>query len=116
MTDVSRRVLLGKTLVSLPALGLAWRAAAAGATPPAASGKFVADTDPTAKALQYVADGTKATKPKKGNTEGKDQSCANCQFFAKGADIEGKPAGKCLMIASGQVHPEGWCISWVKKA
>jgi hypothetical protein len=79
------------------------------------TGSFVPESDPTAKALGYVADATKAERPKKGETEGKDQKCSNCQFYAPGPAINGHEAGKCLMIPAGLVHAEGWCKSWLKK-
>jgi hypothetical protein len=87
---------------------------AAGA--PAGQGAFVSENDATAKALGYVPDGSKVDRPKKGDTEGKDQKCSNCQFFVAGNPIGGQAAGKCLMIPSGPVHAEGWCKSWMKKA
>jgi len=63
-----------------------------------------------------VADATKAERPKKGETEGKDQFCRNCQLYTKGEAIDGQEAGKCLMLPAGAVHGAGWCKSWVKKA
>ena len=78
--------------------------------------KLVPDTDPTAKALGYVADASKAKREKKGGVEGKDQHCSNCQLYTKQGVAGGKEAGKCLMIAGGSVLGGGWCKSWVKKA
>lgn len=83
---------------------------------PAGAAKFVADTDPTAKALGYVADATKAERPAKAGVEGKDQLCNNCQLYTKGDAIGGEEAGKCLMLPSGAVHGKGWCKSWIKKS
>lgn len=86
------------------------------AAPAAVAQKLVAETDPTAKALKYVEDATKATREKRGAVEGKDQFCSNCQFYVKGADVDGKAAGKCQVIPSGLVAEKGWCTTWVKKA
>lgn len=81
----------------------------------AGAANFVSESDPTAKALGYVADASKAERPKKGEIEGKDQKCTNCQFYTAGTAINGAEAGKCLMIPAGPVHGEGWCKSWLKK-
>lgn len=121
--NTSRRNFLKGAAVVAPIAALTCRSvlAQAGAAAPAApaaapaAAKFVADTDATAKALGYVADAAKADRPKKGDVEGKNQTCLNCQFFTKGASIDGKDAGKCLMIMSGAVAAGGWCKSWAKK-
>ena len=92
-------------------------AAPAKAPAPAPAGaKWLPDTDPTGKALGYVADAAKAEHSKKGDVEGKDQFCRNCQLYTKGDAIDGQEAGKCLMLPAGAVHGAGWCKSWVKKA
>lgn len=116
--NCNRRQLLKNISYSAP-LVLAARSIMAQTPPPAAAGaplKWVAETDPVAKALGYVADATKADRPKKGDVLGKDQFCNNCQFYSKGAAIDGKEAGKCLMLPSGAVADKGWCKSWAKKA
>lgn len=118
MKICNRRNLLKNIAVAAPLAGVAYRVFAA---PPVApqlpntAAKWVPDTDPTAKALGYVADATKAERFKKADVEGKDQNCANCQFYTKGDPIEGKEAGKCLMLPSGAVAAAGWCKSWTKK-
>ncbi len=115
--DHNRRKFFKNLAVSASGAVLASRAFGQGGTDPAPSpaSKFVPDTDPTAKALGYVPDGTKADRQKKGETEGKDQFCSNCQLFTAGAAVDGKEAGKCLMLPSGAVTAKGWCKSWVKK-
>lgn len=119
-TKTTRRDLVKQALVMVPAslcVLAAGKALAAGTTAPAAGGlKLVPETDATAKALKYVADATKGKREKRGTTEGKDQNCGNCQLYTKQGTVDGKEAGKCLMITGGLVTASGWCGSWVKKA
>lgn len=77
----------------------------------------VSDADPVAKAIKYVPDASKlADRPAKMGVEGKDQSCGNCQLFAKQGELNGQAVGKCTMLATGCVNSKGWCTAWVKKA
>jgi hypothetical protein len=96
--------------------GLLTGSHAAWANPAAPAAKWLPESDPTGKALGYVADATKATRPDKAGVMGKDQFCNNCQLYTKGDAIDGQEAGKCLMLPAGAVHGKGWCKSWVKKA
>ena len=119
---MNRRTLLTNLAVAAPAaalLGASLKSAlaeggAAGAAKPEL--KLVPDSDPTAKALKYVHDGAKATRPDKAGVAGKDQVCKGCQFYTKTGELEGKEVGKCLMIAGGMVASQGWCVSWTKRA
>ncbi|MCX6126674.1 MAG: high-potential iron-sulfur protein, partial [Proteobacteria bacterium] len=94
--------------------------AATSATPNPSAGasglKWVPETDPTAKALKYVSDATKANRTDRSGVKGKDQNCAGCSLYTKQGTIDGKEAGKCLMIQGGSVTAIGWCGSWAKKA
>lgn len=64
--------------------------------------------DPTAKALNYTEDNTKAPAP---HVAG--QSCANCNFFQGGV----KDAwGPCQLFPGKAVNRNGWCASYAKKA
>lgn len=63
---------------------------------------------PQAKALQYVADATKAPMRKDPKA-----FCDNCQLYT------GKPGaaeGPCAALGGGLVAAKGWCTAWVKKA
>jgi len=63
---------------------------------------MVSETDPQAKALQYVAVSKVAGK-----------YCNNCALWV------GKPdaaAGGCSLFAGKQVHAKGHCSAWAKKA
>ena len=67
----------------------------------------LSDTDPSAKALGYVEDGTASKNPmyKAGN------ACSNCQFYS------GKASGygPCMLFPGKSVHAGGWCISYAAK-
>jgi hypothetical protein len=72
----------------------------------------VDEKDPTAVALGYVADTTKADQ-KKFPKHDAAQKCSNCQLF------QGKPGaadGPCPLFPGKVVAANGWCSSWVKKA
>ena len=73
---------------------------------------MVAETDPQAKALGYVADASKADKAKFKNYA-PGQFCNNCALY------QGKPtdaAAGCPLFAGKQVAGKGWCSAWAKKA
>ncbi|MEJ8856907.1 high-potential iron-sulfur protein [Variovorax robiniae] len=93
-------------LMSLAATGATLSAA------PASAQAVVDEKDPTAVALGYVADTTKADGkkfPKHDNT----QQCNGCSLWqAKPTDA----LGNCALFAGKQVHAKGWCSAWAKKA
>ena len=103
IVDLSRRrliqrILLGTVLV--PIAGAPLTAVVAADAP------LVTADDPTAKALKYVDDVSKATDAKPGS------KCANCQLF------QGKPdsaQGPCLLFPGKSVKASGWCSSWTAK-
>ena len=76
------------------------------------SGSHAAD-DPTAVALKYVEDATKAERADKMGVAGKDQTCVNCQFV-QGKD--GDARRPCALFPGKSVNANGWCMSWTKKA
>lgn len=67
----------------------------------------VSTEDPTAKALGYVEDATKANNPKykAGDT------CTNCQFYTGAA----AGYGPCQLFPGKAVNAKGWCISHTAK-
>jgi hypothetical protein len=71
------------------------------------------EKDPTAVALGYVADSTKADKKKYPKHDAATQTCANCQLFQAKA---GAAEGGCPLFPGKTVAAKGWCASWVKKA
>jgi hypothetical protein len=79
---------------------------------PAGPGAMVSEQDPTASALGYVADTTKADQ-KKFPAHAAAQKCGACALYQGKA---GDAAGACPIFAGKQVAASGWCSSWVKKA
>lgn len=67
----------------------------------------LSESDPTAKALNYVEDASKSTNPK--HTAG--AVCANCQFYSGGAT----GYGPCQLFPGKAVSAKGWCVSHVAK-
>jgi|SRR5579883_887139 hypothetical protein len=63
--------------------------------------------DPTAKALNYTEDASKAPAP---HQDG--QNCANCNFFHGGAS----GYGPCDLFPGKAVNAKGWCSGYAKKA
>jgi len=62
--------------------------------------------DPTAKALNYTEDASKAPAPRQDG-----QSCANCNFFHGGAT----GFGPCDLFPGKEVNAKGWCSGYAKK-
>ena len=68
----------------------------------------VSESEPTATALGYKMDATKA-----GNRKDKTAVCGNCSLYS------GKPGasdGPCSVFGGKLVNAKGWCTAWVKKA
>jgi hypothetical protein len=68
----------------------------------------LSESDPTASALGYKADATKA-----GNRKDTTAVCGNCSLYS------GKPGaadGPCSVFGGKLVNAKGWCTAWVKKA
>ena len=73
---------------------------------------MVAETDPQAKSLAYVADGTKVDKAKQPKFVA-GSNCGNCGLFqGKASDA----SGGCPLFAGKKVATKGWCNAWAKKA
>lgn len=103
LIDASRRhlvrnVTLGLALIPFAALPLR---TAIGAELP-----LVSPDDPTAKALKYVADASKAPDAKPGS------KCGNCKLYQGAAD---DTQGGCLLFPGKAVKAAGWCTSWTAK-
>jgi hypothetical protein len=67
----------------------------------------LAESDPTAKALNYTTDAGKATA----RTD-KTATCSNCNFFTGKA---GAADGPCSVFGGKLVSAKGWCSAWAKK-
>jgi hypothetical protein len=73
---------------------------------------MVDEKDPTAAALGYVPDSSKANQAKYPNHT-PAQQCNNCQLFQGKA---GAASGPCPLYAGKQVSSKGWCSAYAKKA
>lgn len=74
----------------------------------AQAAEAVSESDPTAIALGYKMDATKAVTRK-------DQAavCGNCSLYS---GKPGAPDGPCSLFGGKLVSAKGWCTAWVKKA
>ena len=70
------------------------------------------EKDPTAAALGYVTDATRANKAKY-PTYAPGQACGACQLYQGKA---GDATGPCPLYAGKSVMAKGWCSAFVKKA
>jgi hypothetical protein len=98
--DNDRRALLRRLALGLTALPLAVlqsRRAQAADLP------LLSESDPAAKALDYVEDATRAKGAQSGSL------CSNCSVYG-GAD--GAAAGPCTLFPGKWVKANGWCKSW----
>lgn len=101
--DESRRRLLKRVamgMILIPATSILGKAVLADAP-------LVTADDPTAKALKYVEDASKASDAKPGS------QCANCSFYQGAANSS---QGPCTVFAGKQVKAAGWCSSWAPKS
>ena len=69
---------------------------------------MVSESDPTASALAYKVDATKAASRKD-----KTALCANCGLYSGNP---GAADGPCSVFGGKLVSANGWCNAWVKKA
>ena len=103
-TPNTRRVFL----LQLAATG----GAALAATPvPTGAPALVNEADPTAAALGYVADNSRADKKKYPQFTAA-QKCSACALYQG----KGGANGPCPIFAGKLVASGGWCSSWTKKA
>jgi High potential iron-sulfur protein len=100
---MSRRSIVKSGLIAgaaLPMLGLMSRFAGAADMP------ALDPSDPTAKALGFATDASKAPGAKP------NQKCATCaQFQGKASDA----TGGCNIFAGKSVPAAGWCMVWAAK-
>ena len=101
--DQSRRQLLKNVALGallLPVAAAPLRQAQAADLP------LVSTDDPTAKALKYTPDASKAADAKPGS------KCGNCTLYQGAA---GSAQGGCLLFPGKAVKATGWCSSWTLK-
>ena len=109
---LTRRQVLGATVLGLPAIPVVVETAFAQAKPAAGALPVLSPTEPAAKALGYIEDATKVDA-KKFATYAAGRNCANCNLFQAKA---GDAWGACAAVGGKQVNAKGWCVAWVKKA
>ena len=68
----------------------------------------LSESDPTATALGYKIDATKAP-----NRKDTSSMCGNCSLYTGKA---GATDGPCSVFGGKLVSAKGWCSAWVKKA
>jgi High potential iron-sulfur protein len=68
----------------------------------------VSESEPTATALGYKMDATKAS-----NRKDKTAVCGNCSLYS---GKRGASDGPCSVFGGKLVNAKGWCTAWVKKA
>jgi hypothetical protein len=109
MKNISRRAMVKGGLIAgalVPAFGLIGNMADAAGLPP------LDPTDPTAKALGFVADSTKVNASAN-PTYKPAQKCGTCaQYLGKATDAS---AG-CNIFTGHSVPAAGWCKVWAKKS
>jgi hypothetical protein len=103
VTDLSRRRLLRNIALGVALIPIARAPLDVAA---AADAPLVTADDPTAKALKYVADASKASDAKPGS------KCANCRLYQGTPD---SAQGGCLLFPGKSVKSAGWCSSWTAK-
>lgn len=103
ITDPSRRTLLKKLAVGISLIPIAELKIGQVF---AAEAPLVTADDPTAKALKYVDNASKASGAKPGS------KCANCMLYQGAA---GSTQGPCQIFVGKQVKAAGWCSSWTAK-
>ena len=101
--DESRRRLLKKCAIGIAMMPIARFEIS---TAFAADAALVSVNDPTAKALKYVENASKASAAKPGS------KCSNCMFYQGAA---GAAQGPCTVFAGKHVKAAGWCASWTAK-
>ncbi len=95
------------SIASVPLVNLVNMAAAQAQELP-----HLSEDDPTAKALSYVTDASKANRVDKGGVAAGEQFCHNCNFI-QAAEGEWRP---CALFPGKAVNENGWCTSWMPKA
>ena len=109
---LTRRQLIGATVIGLPAIPVVVETAFAQAKPAAAGAlPMLNPSDPAAKALGYVEDASKVDA--KANPAFKPgHHCGNClQWVDKNRKA---PAAKCNLFPRKMVKSTGWCKVWVQ--
>lgn len=93
----TRRTALKVLVANVATATLAIRSSNAEETP------LLSETDPAAKAVNYVADVSRSKEAKPGS------KCANCSLYS--GDSKSTQA-LCALFNNKQVTANGWCSAW----
>jgi hypothetical protein len=99
------KLLLG-ALASVPVVSLVASAAAEAQELP-----HLMESDPSAKALMYHDDATKAPRADKSGVPADQQFCHSCMFLQQGTG-QWRP---CQIFPANTVNIDGWCLTWTPK-
>jgi len=109
---LTRRQVLGATVLGLPAIPVVVETALAQAKPAAAGAlPLLKPDEPAAKALGYIED-AKQVNAKANPTYKPGQHCGNCLQWAD--KNRNAAAAKCNLFPGKLVKNAGWCKVWVK--
>ena len=72
----------------------------------------VTEDDPTAAALQYHQDASKAPRADKPGIAAGEQYCKNCQLI----QADSGTWRPCQLFPGKAVNENGWCLSWIQQA
>ena len=98
-----------RRFIKIGVAGLAAAPLAAGLLSQAAqAADTLSESDPTATALGYKVDATKAA-----NRKDTTATCANCSLYS---GKPGEATGPCAAFGGKLVTAKGWCSAWAKKA
>lgn len=100
---INRRQFVVGAAVTIASSG-AWTARADSHEPPR-----VSEDDPSAAALKYVHDATKADAAQRAG----DRFCDNCQLYSGKPDDEWGP---CAIFPGKVVAGKGWCTAWAARS
>jgi len=104
--DASRRRFLKFNAMTLASLPVAALVAGGTVAPEARAAERLSESDPQAKALNYVKDASQSNVRKASN-----HFCHNCMHFQGKA---GDNWGPCNVFGGRLVHRKGWCTAWAK--
>ncbi len=100
---LNRRQFVVGAAVTIASSG-AWSARADSHEPPR-----VSEDDPSAAALKYVHDASKADPAQRAG----DRFCNNCQLYSGKPDDEWGP---CAIFQGKVVASKGWCNAWAARS
>jgi hypothetical protein len=98
LRDPARRVLLQRFALGCSFLPLALAQSTSAAEP-----SLLSESDPAARAQDYVEDASRAKLAEAGS------NCANCSIYSGKSDAA---EGTCSLFPGKRVKAAGWCRGW----